>query len=42
LQAAPLLGLQKLEETDLVELGHGLIGQPPQVFRRLGALGDQR
>ena len=42
LQAAPLLGLQQLEEADLVEFGDGLVGQPPQILGRLGALGDQR
>ena len=42
LQAAPLLGLEQFEEADLVELGNGLVGQPPQILRRLGSLGDQR
>jgi hypothetical protein len=40
--APPLLGLEQLEEADLVELGHRLVGQPSKVLRRLGALGDQR
>ena len=42
LQAAPLLGLEQLEEADLVEFGHRLVGQPPKILRRLGSLGDQR
>ena len=42
LQAAPLLGLQKLEEADLVEFGDRLVGQPAQILCRLGALRDQR
>ncbi len=40
LQTTPLLGLEQLEETDLVEFVHGVIGQAPQVFGGLGALGD--
>ena len=42
LQATPLLGLQQLEEADLVELGDRLIGQTPKILGRLRALGDQR
>ena len=42
LQAAPLLGLEQFEEADLVEFGDRLVGQPPQILRRLRSLGDQR
>ena len=42
LQAAPLLGLQKLEEPDLVEFGDSLVGQAAQILGCLRPLGDQR
>ena len=42
LQAAPLLGLEQLEEADLGELGDRLVGQPSQILGRLCPLGDQR
>ena len=42
LQATPLLGLEQLEESDLVEFGHRLVGKPPEILGRLGPLGDQR
>ncbi len=42
LHATPLLGLEQLEEADLVEFVHGLIGQAPQFFGGLSALGDPR
>jgi hypothetical protein len=42
LQATPLLGLQQLEEADLVQFGHRLIREAAQVLGRLRALGDQR
>ena len=42
LQAAPLLGLQQLEEADLVEFADGLVGQPAQILGRLGPLAQLR
>ena len=42
LQPAPLLRLQQLEESGLVELIDGLIGKAAQILGRLRALGDKR
>ncbi len=42
LQAAPLLGLDELEEADLVELGDGRVGNPAQVLGLLGPLAQIR
>jgi hypothetical protein len=42
LEAAPLFGLQQLEETGLVEFGDGLVRDAPEILGGLRALGDQR
>lgn len=42
LQSAPLLRLQQGEEADVVERLDGLVGQPPQILRGLGAIPNLR
>jgi hypothetical protein len=41
-QSTPLFGLQQFEETDLVELGDGLVGKLAKILRGLSALADER